>query len=82
MFLVAMCTARPQKYTVPKVVTRKKLAEAINHAQLLCHGHEDTFECKNAWEHVHDIEFILNRQEGKKAQYNSFSELETREYDV
>lgn len=82
MLLLTVCTARPQKYTVPKVVFRKRLAEAINHAQLLCHGYEDTFECKNAWDHVRDLEFVLNRQEEKKKDmYNAFSELETREYD-
>jgi hypothetical protein len=80
MLLLTVCTARPHQYKVPKVVFRKKLADAIKHAELLCHGYEDTFECKNAWGHVRDLEFVLNRQEEEKKE--AFSELEIREYDV
>jgi len=72
-------TARPQKYSVPKVVTKKRLSEAIKHAQLLCHGHEDTFECKNAWEYVQELEHIINNQAPKELPY---TEKALREYDV
>jgi len=79
---VVCMTARPQKYHVPKNVTKKKLAEAINHAQLLCHGHEDTYECKNAWDYVRDLEVVLDRVYNNPPKELPRTEQANREYDV
>lgn len=40
--------------------------QAINHAQLVCHGYEDTPECRVAWDRVEEISGAFARQRERK----------------
>jgi hypothetical protein len=69
------------------VYLERKLRDNIRHAKLVCHGHEDTRECRIAWDRV---EAIHKKKERDKAdaldKYNDpqceFDERACREYDV
>lgn len=67
--------------TVP-VVLQKKLRESIKHAQLICPGHEDTIQCKLAWDRVEDIQKAIHKHPPKKDLLCEDDELACREYDV
>lgn len=67
------------------VILQKKLRESIRHAKLICPGHEDTPECKVAWDRVEDIQKAINKkkeQAPKKDLLCEDDELACREYDV
>lgn len=82
--------------TIPVTVyLERKLRDGIRHAKLVCHGHEDTKECRVAWDHVEDIQKAINkkRDQDKAAALDKsmlldkdpqceFDERACREYDV
>lgn len=37
---------------IPFTIRRRQIRVAIQHAKNICHGHEDTLECRFAWEKV------------------------------
>lgn len=61
------------------VFLERKLRDSIKHAKLICHGHEDTKECKIAWDRVEDIQKAINM---KKDQQCIWDEKACREYDI
>jgi hypothetical protein len=70
MFL-PLAVARPQifakKGSDPKPRKRVKLypkdiRQAIQHAQLVCFGYEDTPSCRVAWDRVEELSTALARQ--------------------
>lgn len=61
----------------------KVLVQKINHAKLICFGHEDTQECRVAWDQVEDyaraVRIVnMRKHPPKKLPY---SERALREYD-
>lgn len=67
------------------VILQKKLREGIRHAQLICPGHEDTIECKLAWDRVEDIQKAIHKKKKHPPQKDLLcedDELACREYDV
>lgn len=40
----------------------KDVAQAVNHAQLICFGHEETAACRVAWDRVEELSSELARQ--------------------
>ena len=78
--------------TIPVTVfLERKLRDGIRHAKLVCHGHEDTKECRLAWDRVEDIQKALNKKKDRanaEALANArnhqceFDERACREYDV
>jgi hypothetical protein len=72
--------------TIPVAVyLERKLRDNIRHAKLLCHGHEDTKECRVAWCRVEDIQKAINlrKERGKDNDLQcEFDERACREYDV
>lgn len=72
---------------VVTVILEKKFRESIKHAKLICHGHEDTRECKLAWDRVEDIQKAINKRKDsthqpKKDDFCDWDEAACREYDV
>ena len=69
---------------IPFVTLERKLRHNIKHAQLICHGHEDTQECKVAWDQVEDVQRAVRKQREKiNYVYRDLDqELADREYDV
>lgn len=79
---------RPITHVVP-VFLEKKLREGIRHANLICPGHEDTKECKLAWDRVEDIQKAINKKKDQERmivkeddEQCMIDELACREYDV
>jgi hypothetical protein len=74
--------------TIPTMVfLERKLRDGIRHAKLLCHGHEDTRECKLAWDRVDGIQKAINKKKERKQKVPGddqceFDELACREYDI
>lgn len=73
--------------TIPPIVfLERKLRDSIRHAKLICHGHEDTVECRLAWDRVDDIQRGINRKKTKLpppgADQCDQDPLACREYDV
>lgn len=74
-------------YVVPFILQRK-LRESIKHASLICPGHEDTRECKIAWDRVDDIQRAIHKKrEREMILQNDDRQCEEdpiacREYDV
>lgn len=77
----------------PKPVRRTRLRpkdveHAIQHAQLLCYGFEDTPACKIAWDRVEEMSAELARQREEADILRSMMEYceqdpqSCREYDV
>lgn len=81
-----MARAKPER---SRALT-KKLRGAIQHAQLICANHEDTLECRIAWDQVEELAKTIHRvtlREIEQARLEAldpepFSELETRFYDL
>jgi hypothetical protein len=49
---------------MPAIInTRRKLSAAVQHAKNICHGHQDTPQCRIAWDNVQELEDKLNSQE-------------------
>jgi hypothetical protein len=75
------------------VYLERKLRDKIRHAKLVCHGFEDTRECKIAWDQVDGIQKAIHkRKEKDKSELLDkdasldpqcdFDERACREYDV
>lgn len=72
------------------VLLNIKLRDKIKHAKLICHGYEDTRECRVAWDQVEDIQKAIHvkKERDKTAILNNINlqceidELACREYDV
>jgi hypothetical protein len=74
------------------VYLERKLRDNIRRAKLVCHGFEDTRECKLAWDRVDDIQKAINKTKDKAKASDSASESDNhqcefderacREYDV
>lgn len=47
-------------------ILERKLRENINHAKLICKNHEDTVECKLAWDRVEDVQKGLRKTREKE----------------
>ena len=76
--------------TIPAIVyLERKLRDNIRHAKLICPGHEDTRECRVAWDQVEDIQKAIHKKKEKekvlaleKDPQCEFDERACREYDV
>lgn len=77
--------------TIPvSVYLERKLRDGIRHAKLVCHGHEDTRECKLAWDRVEDIQKAINKKKDRDREDRNresllqceIDERACREYDV
>lgn len=94
---VPLAVARPRIFAkkgddpVPVKRTRlrpKDVQQAIQHAQLICFGHEDTRACRCAWDRVEEISSALARQREAELIAKSISEMceedpsACKEYDV
>ena len=83
-----LCCTQPPKIPprpVPKFVNRKIIKNEIQHAKMICHNFEDSFECKAAWEYVQDLEDRLNTIEDSLRymdDWNPHPEIKDREYDL
>lgn len=69
------------------VFLERKLRDSIKHAKLICPGHEDTRECKLAWDRVEDIQKAINKKKEAKLHDDDshiceWDEKACREYDV
>jgi hypothetical protein len=74
------------------VYLERKLRDNIRRAKLVCHGFEDTRECKLAWDRVDDIQKAINKTKDKAKALDKaaaldnhqceFDERACREYDV
>jgi hypothetical protein len=66
------------------IVLNRKLQDSIRHAKLICIGHEDTKECKLAWDRVEDIQKGINKKKETKKLPDQceWDEKACREYDV
>jgi len=78
---VVMCSQKKKRRSVPE---KKRIKEAIKQAQTLCIGHEDTIECRIAWDLVEelsaayrDYEFFRDDDEP-----DTLSERAKKDYDV
>jgi hypothetical protein len=62
----------------------KDIKLAIQHAQLVCYGYEDTPACRVAWDRVEEISSAFARQREREliAERCEEDELSCREYDV
>lgn len=94
---VPLAVARPKIFAKagddPKPVKRVKLRpkdvqQAIQHAQLICFGHEDTRACKCAWDNVEEISSAFAKQREAELAAKALDEMceedpsSCREYDV
>lgn len=87
-----MIRVPPLVTTIPTTVfLERKLRDGIRHAKLICPGHEDTKECRLAWDRVEDIQKAIHKQRERAIQVNEsrllllmceIDELSCREYDV
>lgn len=66
------------------IFLEKKLRESIKHAKLVCHGYEDTKECKVAWGRVDDIQKAIHKKKEDDIRHAQceIDELACREYDI
>ena len=70
---------------VVPVILERKLRESIRHAKLICIGHEDTKECKIAWDRVEDIQKGIRKNKEHQKPHDDqceWDEKACREYDV
>jgi len=69
-------------------VTIKNVKMAIQQAQNICYGHEDTQACRVAWDHVEELSSAYARQRERELLIKNQEEickedpLACREYDV
>ncbi len=77
--------------TIPVIVyLERKMRDNIRHAKLICPGHEDTRECRVAWDQVEDIQRAIHKKKEKDKALAlekpdpqcEFDERACREYDV
>ncbi len=78
--------------SIPAIVyLERKLRDNIRHAKLICHGHEDTRECRIAWDRVEAVQKAVHvkRERDKAVALEKMEqvqcdvdELACREYDV
>ena len=78
--------------SIPVLVhLERKLRDNIRHAKLICPGHEDTRECRLAWDQVEGIQKAIHvkRERDKSTLLDKVEkiqcevdELACREYDV
>lgn len=75
------------------VYLERKLRDNIRHAKLVCHGFEESKECKLAWDRVESIQTAIHKknERDKDASLDksslldpqcAFDERACREYDV
>lgn len=68
------------------VLLNMKLRDKIKHAKLICHGYEDTRECRVAWDQVEAVQKAIHvkkeRDKSSKDSICEFDERACREYDV
>lgn len=73
------------------VLLNMKLRDNIRHAKLICPGHEDTRECRVAWDqveaiqkaiHVKNEREALNKAKALEKLQCEIDERACREYDV
>ncbi len=94
---VPLAIARPRIFAKkgddPKPVKRVKLRpkdveREINHAQLICFGHEDTMACRIAWDRVEELSSALAKQREAELIAKTLDEMceedpsSCKEYDV
>lgn len=84
MLSLVMCASVPQP---PKKVQlrKRRLEEAIRHANMICRHYEDTAECKVAWDVVEELsaaEHVIKMREKERVRYEDDDELAIREYDL
>ncbi len=78
----------PTAAVIVPVILQKKLRESIRHASLICPGHEDTKECKIAWDRVEDIQKAIHKHKERTKppvpgeNMCEIDPLACREYDV
>jgi hypothetical protein len=49
--------------TIPiSVYLERKLRDNIRHAKLVCHGYEDTKECRVAWDRVESVQTAIHKK--------------------
>lgn len=70
------------------VLLNMKLRDNIRHAKLICPGHEDTRECRVAWDQVEEIQKAIHVKR-KRDKAKVFEKLQCeideracREYDI
>lgn len=78
--------------SIPVLVhLERKLRDNIRHARMVCPGHEDTRECRLAWDRVEDIQKAIHvkRERDKVRALDKVEKLQCevderacREYDV
>lgn len=68
---------------------KRRLEEAIRHANMICRNFEDTVECKVAWGLVEELsaaEHVIRVREKERARvknlFDEDDELSNREYDL
>ena len=64
------------------VLLNMKLRDNIRHAKLICPGHEDTRECRVAWDQVEAIQKAIHlKKEREEMNKNKLLEKIQREID-
>jgi hypothetical protein len=72
----------PISLPIPALVLLNiKLRDNIRHAKLICPGHEDTRECKIAWDQVEAIQKAIHVKH-EKEKMNKASALEKIQRDI
>ena len=72
-------------FPIVPVYLERKLRDNIRHAKLICHGYENTQECKVAWDRVDEIQKAINKKKDNAPKVDLLceeDELACREYDV
>lgn len=59
---------------------RRRLKQAVQHAQYICPNFENTIECRIAWDTVDDLTRALHKPDQEPPETRSADEV--REYDV
>lgn len=87
MLSLVMCASVPQPKKVQ--LRKRRLEEAIRHANMICRHYEDTAECKVAWDVVEELsaaEHVIKMREKERVRarkmYEDDDELANREYDI
>ena len=86
-----MCASAGKVPQPPKKVQlrKRRLEDAIRHANMICRNFEDTPECKIAWDVVEELsaaEHVIRVREKERMRlrnlYDDEDELSNREYDL
>ncbi len=75
----------PNVFVPLTIALERKIRASSSTAKMICHGYEDTIECKLAWEKVDDLKKGLRKikdREEKKPLMCEIDPLACREYDV